>query len=82
MNKIEQDLFKSIQSSYANGGGDDEQAAERCLSVTLKYIKGLIEYAAIKGYVAIIGSNGVHFTNNSGKYFSTETLINKYIKQL
>lgn len=45
-------------------------------------MRQLMEFSAKKGYVAIVGNDGVYFTDNSGKYFSTGTLINQYIKQL
>ena len=76
--------MNKIQEEHAKFQYDEISVKEASNheSVTLKHMRQLMEFSAKKGYVAIIGSNGVYFTNNSGKYFSTETLINKYIKQL
>ena len=81
MNKIQEEHFKDIQSAFANGGGDDEQAAEICLTTTIKHMKGFAEWLSNK-YEYLTQSEIWVDVYSYSIFYTTKQIIEEYIKQL
>lgn len=85
MNKIQEEHLKPLVTVYPACGKHNEVLSEICLNATLKHMKGLLEYAAIN-YRPIAQGNELcywfKFFSQDKRQYTTEQLIEEYIKQL